>query len=159
MVPEQKFWRTVTAGIVAWIVFTIILYMAPVMGIPKMDVPQLLGGMFGMNSPAFGWIMHFMVGMILAFVYTYWFAGHLAGAPWLRGLEFGVLPWLVMMIIVAPMLPLVNPTTAKMPPGFFLANMGVMATMGSLIAHLIWGAVLGAAYGGAGATRPQMVRA
>lgn len=33
---EQRFWRTVTAGVIAWFVFTIILYMAPAMGVPKM---------------------------------------------------------------------------------------------------------------------------
>jgi hypothetical protein len=30
------------------------------MGVPKMDLPQMLGGMFGMNSLAFGWMIHFV---------------------------------------------------------------------------------------------------
>jgi uncharacterized membrane protein YagU involved in acid resistance len=156
---EQKFWRTVMAGVIAWIVFTIILYMVPAMGVPKMDLPALLGGMFGMNSVAMGWVMHFIVGMVLAFVYAYWLVEYLPGAPWLRGLEYGVLPWLTMMVIVAPMLPVVDPMTAKMPPGFFLANMGTMATVGSLIAHLIWGVVLGAVSGDAGVTHREAARA
>jgi hypothetical protein len=50
--PEHKFWRTVTAGIAAWLVFPIVLYMAPLMNVPKMDLPQMLGGIFGMNSLA-----------------------------------------------------------------------------------------------------------
>ena len=67
---------------------------------------------------------------------------------WLRGLLFGLVPWIVMMVMVAPMLPMLNPSMAKMPPGFFFANLGVGAIMGSLVAHLIFGAVLGAVYGG-----------
>ena len=132
--------------------------MAPLMGVPKMDVPALLGGMFGMNSLAFGWIMHFVVGVVLALIYMYWFVDHLVGAPWVRGLTFSVLPWLATMVVIAPMLPLVNPMLVKMPPGFFLANMCVMGPMGSLIGHLIWGAVLGAAYGDGEAREPAVAR-
>jgi hypothetical protein len=29
--------------------------------------------------------MHFMIGMTLAFIYTYWFVDRLAGASWLQG--------------------------------------------------------------------------
>lgn len=112
-----------------------------------------------MNSTAMGWVMHFIVGMMLAFICAYWLVDHLPGAPWLRGLEYGVLPWLAMMVIVAPMLPMLNPMAAKMPPGFFLAHMGMMTTMGSLMGHLIWGLVLCPVYGDVGMTRQQTARA
>ncbi len=132
--------------------------MAPLMGAPKMDLPAVLGGMFGINSLAFGWIMHFVIGIVLALIYAYWLVDRLAGAPWLRGLTFSILPWLVMMVVIAPLLPALNPMMAKMPPGFFLANIGIMAAIGSLIGHLIWGAVLGAVYGGGEARKRVAVQ-
>jgi uncharacterized protein DUF6789 len=144
----HRFGQAIKAGLIAWIVFTLVLYMAPLMGVPKMDVPAMLAGMFGMNNLAFGWMMHLAIGLVLALIYAYWFADLVGGAPWVRGLTFGMLPWLAMMVVIAPMLPVLNPMVAKMPPGVFLANMGLMASMGSLLGHLIWGAVLGATYGG-----------
>jgi hypothetical protein len=139
--------RALLAGFVGWVVFTLVLLMAPLMGVPPMNVPQMLGGMFGMNSLFMGWVMHLMIGLALGAIYVYWFADWLPGAPWARGLLFGVAPWLVMMAMVAPMLPALDPMLAKMPPGFFFANMGLMAIMGSLVAHLAYGVVTGAVYG------------
>lgn len=144
---QPRFGRALGAGIIGLMAFTMMLYAAPYMGVPKMEVPALLGGMFGINSLAVGWMMHVMIGIVLALIYAYGFVDRAAGAGWLRGLKFGILPWFVMMIVVAPMLPLVNPTAAKMPPGIFLANLGMMAAIGSLVAHLVWGIVVGAVYG------------
>lgn len=145
---NPSFGRALLAGFIAWVVFTAVLFMAPAMGLPAMNVPAMLGGMFGMNSLFIGWIMHLMIGLLLALGYVYWLGRYLPGAGWLRGLLFGIIPWLMMMIIIAPMLPILNPSLAKMPPGFFFANLGAAATMASLMAHLIFGLVLGAVYGG-----------
>jgi hypothetical protein len=57
-----------------------------------------------------------------------------------------------------PMPPVLNPSMAKIPPGFFALSMGIMVPMGGLIAHLIWGTVLGGVYGAAGATRQQTIQ-
>lgn len=147
MQVRKDFGRALLAGLIGWAVFTTVLFMAPLMGVPPMNVPQMLGGMFGMNSLAVGWILHLMIGLALGVIYVYGFAERLAGAPWLRGMLFGIAPWLIMMAVVAPMLPVLDPMLAKMPPGFFFANMGAMAVMGSLIAHLLYGLVTGAVYG------------
>ena len=134
-------------------VFTLLLEMAPAMGLPKMNVPAMLGDMFGMNSLLVGWMMHFVIGVGLIILYAYVFADRFSGPAWLRGLQFAVLPWLVMMVMLAPMLGILDPMMSKMPPGFFLIHIGVMAPIGSLVVHLIYGAVGGAVYGYAGATR------
>jgi peptidoglycan/LPS O-acetylase OafA/YrhL len=102
---QRRFWQAIKAGIIAWIVFPLMLYMAPLMRVPKMDVPAILGGMFGVNSLAVGWMMHLVIGLVLALIYAYWFVDRVGGVPWMRGLTFSVLPWLAMMIVVAPMQP------------------------------------------------------
>jgi hypothetical protein len=114
---QHRFWQAIKAGIAAWIVFTLVLYIAPLMGVPKMDVPAMLGGMFELNNLGFGWMMHLAIGLMLALIYAYWFVDLVGGVPWVRGLTFGVLPWLAMMVVIAPMLPLLNPMMTRMPPG------------------------------------------
>lgn len=145
---RKDFSRALLAGLLGWVAFTAVLFMAPRMGLPPMNVPRMLGGMFGINSLAMGWALHLMVGLGLGVIYAYGFSERLPGAAWLRGMLFGLVPWLFMMVVLAPMLPAVDPMLARMPPGFFFVNMGLMAVMGSLIAHLIFGLVIGAVYGG-----------
>src|SRR5579862_2152400 len=145
---EPKFGRALFAGIAAWVAFALILYAAPLVGLPEIDVPGMLGGLYGWNSAALGWVLLFVTGIAFALLYAYRFVNRLPGAGWQRGLVFGILPWLVMMVIVAPLLPLLSPTMAPTAtPGFFFTEMGLGAIMGLLIAHLGWGTVLGAVYG------------
>ncbi len=144
---KVSFGKALLAGFVGWVVMTIVLLMAPLMGVPKMSIPAMLGGMFGLNSIALGWVMHLMIGLVFGIVYAYWLEPHLTGPGWFKGLKFSLIPWIVLMVIVAPMMPMVDPMIRAMPPGFFFANMGLMATMGTLVAHLAYGVVLGAMYG------------
>jgi len=154
-VLQASFGRALLGGLVGWVALTLVMVMAPLMGVPPMSIPSMLGGMFGVNSLVFGWIMHLMIGLVLGLVYAYRIAPHFSGAPWLRGLLYSLLPWLVLMVVIAPVLPVLNPMLAKMPPGFFFANIGFMAIMGTLIAHLVYGVVLGAIVGAPSFTRQE----
>ncbi len=59
-------------GIIATAVMTGFIFMAPVMGLPKMNPSALLSGMMGM--PLFiGYLLHFMIGIIFAAAYVYVF--------------------------------------------------------------------------------------
>lgn len=146
--------RALAGGFVGTVAFTMLLYVGPLMGFPKMDLMTMLGTMFVSDpSAAFvpGLIMHFMIGLILSLGYAFLFVRLLPGDPWLRGALYGLVPWLMAMVIVMPMMALVHPMVragAIPAPGFFLAAMGtVMAPLGSLIGHLLYGAVLGVVYG------------
>ncbi|RPD99149.1 hypothetical protein EGM88_03930 [Aureibaculum marinum] len=67
---NTKMQRTVLAGIVGTAIMTIIMMIASLMGMPKMSPPQMLSGTLGM--PIFvGWGMHFIIGVLFAFTYTY----------------------------------------------------------------------------------------
>lgn len=54
-----------------------------------------------------------------------------------HGVTLGVIGWLIMMVVLMPMA----------GAGLFGRNMGVMATLMTLVLHLIFGAVLGWVYG------------
>jgi hypothetical protein len=89
--------RAILAGFIATLVMTMIMYAAPMMGMPKMDIAGMLGSLFnGMEAPpamsALWWtgmIIHFVDGTILfPLVYAYFLYGLFTGSPWLRGATF-----------------------------------------------------------------------
>lgn len=146
--------RALLAGLAGTVAFTALIYAGPSMGLPRMDIATMLGTMFVANPGAAfapGLAMHLMIGLVLALGYAFLFAHWLPGRPWLRGALYGLVPWAMMMVVVLPMLGLVHPLVraGMMPaPGLFLSGMGtVMAPLGGLIGHLVYGAVLGAVYG------------
>lgn len=132
--------RAVVAGLVGTAVMTAVgLWVAPMMGIPRMNPAEMLAGQMGGNA-LLGWAAHLMIGIILALIYAV-VASSLPGAPALRGALFGLAPWLIVMLIMMPM------------SGMPMFGGTVAGAMGSLIGHLVYGAVVGAIYG-----RPDAVK-
>ncbi len=126
--------RAMLAGLVATLVMTMVgLWVAPMMGIPRMNPAEMLAGAMGGNL-ALGWAGHLMIGVILALIYAV-VAPWLPGPPWLRGALYGIAPWLMAQLIVIPMM------------GMPLFSGSAVMAMGSLIGHLVYGAVLGGIYG------------
>jgi len=97
-----------------------------------------MSGAMGMPVIA-GWAAHFMMGTVLAIVYTLIFSSRLPGTPWVRGAIFSLLPWIAKEIMVSPM----------MGTGIFesVAPDALLLVMGGLFGHLAYGVVLGAIYG------------
>jgi hypothetical protein len=141
--------RAIAAGIAAWIAFVLILLAYPSLDISSLDVAQMLGGVFGLNNAAAGWAFLFVAGIFFALAYAGWFVDRLPGPAWQRGLMYAVIPWLVMAVVVAPLLPVLNPTMdPRTVPGVYFSNLGLVAAFGMLVAFLAWGVVLGAVYSG-----------
>jgi uncharacterized membrane protein YagU involved in acid resistance len=133
IIMESKFVKAVLAGIVATAVMTVVGVLAPYMGLPKMNPAELLSGMLGV-SPALGWIMHFMIGIIFASAYVYWFNPkvNIHSRFW-KGITFGFAVFVFAQIMMFLM--------AKMMPGSSQSMQGNMVLMmiGSLIGHLVYG--------------------
>lgn len=138
--------RVVLAGLAATAVMTLIMLMAPLMGMPEMNIGKMLGGFMGV--PTFiGWAGHFMIGVALAIGYGMFFEPRLNNAPVVRGILYGLIPWLVSQVMVNPM----------MGAGLFAANTPApfLMVMGSLLGHVAYGAILGVAF--ARAATPAVV--
>ena len=134
---ENKFVRSILAGVVATAVMTVFTFIAPMMGLPKMNPADMLSGMLGV-SPIVGWIMHFMIGIIFAAVYVYLFNPHVhihsrAGKGLLYGFIVFVFAQIMMFIMSKIML---------MPASSMKNNM-VLMMVGSLIGHLVFGMLVG----------------
>lgn len=141
--------KQLLAGFAATAAMTALMYLAPMMGMPKMDIATMLGTMFlGSLGAAFwlGLMVHLMMGTLL-FPVTYRFAlqpGTGGGTG--RGLIFGLILWAAANLMVMPMMGAIHPMvkSGMMPaPGLLMLNLGVMAPVGSLIGHVVYGALLG----------------
>ena len=99
-----------------------------------MNIGEMLGSMMG-GITALGWMAHFVMGLMLTVGYALVFVGRLPGPYPVRGMIFSLVPWLMAQVVVMPM----------MGSGFFSGSM--LAAGGSLMGHLVFGAVVGAVYG------------
>jgi uncharacterized protein DUF6789 len=83
----------------------------------------------------------FLGGMVWALLYALVFDARLTGAAWQRGVKFALVPWLFSLLIFMPLL------------GGGMLGLGLGAgplpTVGNLILHGVYGAVLGAVWGSA----------
>ena len=132
--------RLVLGGFLGTLAMTAMMYMvAPMMGV-RMDIAAMLGSMLG-GSWAAGMAMHFFNGtVVFPLVYGYLLVSRLPGPPVVRGALWGVALWLIAQTMVMPM----------MGAGLFSAAAGGMvAAVGSLVGHLVYGAILGAVNGSA----------
>lgn len=126
--------KAVLAGLLATAVMTALMLMAPMLGMPPMNIGKLLASRMGGNI-ALGWVGHFMIGTVLALIYAGFFVHRLRGPAGARGAVFSLLPWLVAQSVMMPM----------MGMGFFSGSM--LMAVGSLMGHLVYGFVLGQVYG------------
>jgi len=114
--------------------FTLLMYKeAPMMGLPKMDIAAMLGQILGGWTP--GMMMHFANGvLIFPLIYAYLLFSRFPGAPAVKGVTWGGVLWVMAQLIVMPM----------MGAGVFGLKMGgIMSAFGSLIGHVVYGALLG----------------
>ncbi|MDP1675549.1 MAG: hypothetical protein Q8L88_01695 [Bacteroidota bacterium] len=124
--------KTIFAGITATAVMTLVTYLAPMMGLPEMNIPAMLSGMMGVPIIV-GWVMHFMIGITFALGYTFLFAAkvkiqNLA----VKGAVFGFAAFIMAQIVMVMMGLVMGPMPA--PEGGMLPMM-----VGSIIGHVMYG--------------------
>lgn len=133
--------RAILGGFVGTLAITLMMYkVGPMMGMMKMDIAESLGKMIGMGWTT-GMVVHFMNGTIIfPLIYVFLLYQILPGGPTVKGTTWGVILWLLAQVMVMPM----------MGGGVFSSRMGGMMTAaGSLIGHIIYGALLGSIGGSA----------
>lgn len=127
--------RVIGAGLLGTLAMTAIgVFVAPMMGMPPMNPADMLAAKMG-GSQILGWMGHLMIGTVLAVIYAALFVNRLPGPPVLRGVLFSLLPWLMAQLVVMPMM------------GMPLFSGSAALAGGSLVGHMVYGAVLGAMVG------------
>ena len=134
---KPNWMRAIVGGFVGTLALTFMIYqVAPKMGV-KMDIAGQLGQMFG--SWTMGLVLHFILGTVVySLIYALLAYRFLPGPPVMKGLVWGVVLWLGLQLVAMPM----------MGAGVLSTRAGGMkAVIGSLFAHLAYGALLGSIAG------------
>ena len=141
----------VAAGIVGTIIMTMVMQMAPKMGMPKMDIVGMLGSMFSADGNRMvGMVMHFMMGIVFAVVYAFLWSAGIGTVGLLWGVLFGAVHWLISGVMMGGMSMMhagVKAGTVDAPGVFMVNSGGMMAFMGGLMGHVIFGLVVALVYG------------
>ena len=134
-------WKGVIAGFFATIILALILIAFNALGIlPELDIVHLIDTLGSIQRVA-AWVDHFIVGTLL------WgpiFAAYESmSAPmrprWQKGLIFGVITWLLMMVIF---MPVIGGGSANL----FGLKLGIVTTIGMLGMNLVYGLAIGVFY-------------
>jgi hypothetical protein len=145
-----------TFGFIATAVLTAILVAAQLMRQTRMDIPTMLGTLFTSDldrSKFWGIIIHFFNGQVFALFYASGFS-LLGKSGVLLGGLFGFVHGLLALALIIPALPSIHPRMASEreglqfavlePPALFARNYGSRTVAVTLVAHIIYGAILGA---------------
>jgi uncharacterized membrane protein YagU involved in acid resistance len=131
----------IIAGLAGTVAMTILMYLAPLMGMPKLDIISMLGTMFTSNKTVatiIGVMAHLMMGVVFAFIYVLLWSFGIGSPTWLWGLIFGAVHGL-MVYLIMPMINRMHPRPVEMEGGTKLA-------VGMLMVHMLYGLVVALVY-------------
>ncbi|MBL0126425.1 MAG: hypothetical protein IPP83_02975 [Flavobacteriales bacterium] len=133
---NPKLLKAIVAGVAGTAVMTLVMMIAPMMGMPKMNPPAMLSMMMGMPI-AIGWIMHFMIGIVFALAYALLFMKVVrkVNSPVLKGVLFGLAAFVFAQMAMGAM----GAILGGMPP--MEGSMMLMA-IGGIVGHVVFGIVV-----------------
>jgi hypothetical protein len=143
-------------GLLATAALTAIMIAAQMAGLTRLDLPLVLGALVSEDpdrARVAGFFIHLGVGQGFALGYAATFA-LVDRATWWLGAMLGLLHAAVALMVLLPLLPGIHPrmashragpssTAVLEPPGLLGLNYGVQTPSVAIVAHLVYGAVLG----------------
>jgi hypothetical protein len=150
-------WPALIGGVAGTFVLTSLLRAATELRRTRIDLPFLLGTVVTADrqrAKLVGYFLHLVAGLLFSLVYYLGFVG-LGRAGWLLGAGFGAVHGLfAMTTLVNVLLPAIHPrmgsslssvdsTALLEAPGFLMLNYGRATPIVTLIAHVLYGAIVG----------------
>jgi hypothetical protein len=150
-------WGAVAGGLVGTLVLTTMLRAASELGLTRMDIPFLLGTAVTedrVRAKAAGYALHFVFGLLFGLAYYAVFlvldeSGVLLGAllGFVHALFAGSALVNVLLPVVHPRMGTGFDATGSSPlvepPGFLLLNYGRQTPLVTVMAHIVYGAIVG----------------
>lgn len=147
-------WATFGSG--ATVALTAIIIGAQLAGLTRMDLPTMLGTLLAGEpdrARLVGLVLHLLIGQFFALFYLAAFS-HLGRATWWIGAIFGGFHGVAALTLLVPLLPAVHPRmsserggpnldAALEPPGLLALNYGPQTAFVTMVAHVVYGAILG----------------
>jgi hypothetical protein len=145
-------------GLVATTLLTGVMIVFQLTGRTRLDLPLMLGTIFVTDpdrARVAGFFAHLAMGQLFAVFYAAGFSALDNSTWWLGGL-FGLVHAFVALAVLVPLLPGAHPrmaseragpdsTAVLEPPGLFAVNYGLSTPLVAVLAHVVYGAVLGLA--------------
>ena len=153
-------WKSsVLWGFVGTVVLTGLMSGSQALGLTRMSLPFLLGTMFTPDrdrAKLVGFGVHLINGWWLALIYAAAFQSW-RRATWWLGLGVGLVHVSFVLLVLMPLAPVLHPRMASEqrgpeptrqlePPGPLGLNYGRRTPLSMLVAHLVYGCILGAFY-------------
>jgi len=150
-------WAAMVGGLAGTLVLTSVLRAASELRKTRVDLPFLLGTAVTADrqrAKLIGYLLHLVVGLLFSLAYYVGFVW-LGRAGWLLGAGFGVIHAVfAMTALVNVLLPVIHPrmgsslssvesTALLEAPGFLMLNYGRATPVVTLIAHVVYGAIVG----------------
>ena len=144
-------------GLLATTLLTVVMIVAQLAGLTRMDIPLLLGTIFVQDpdrARVAGFFVHLVNGQAFALFYAVAFAVR-DRAGLAAGAGLGFVHGLVALSVIVPLLPAVHPhmTSERAgpevsgavlePPGLFGRNYGRETAVVTMLAHVAYGGLLG----------------
>lgn len=125
-----------------------LMYGAPMMGMPRVNIAQLMGSMvvpLGRSAFAVGLMAHFVMGVIFAAIYAAVWTSDSIPVTWWSGLTLGA----VHSVVAAAGMRVVMPMNREVKAGRLESPLtaGPRGAVGMLMGHLFFGLVVALVYG------------
>ncbi|HET7205032.1 MAG TPA: hypothetical protein VFI95_00500 [Terriglobales bacterium] len=146
-------------GFVATTALSVLLEGTQGMGLTRMNLPFMIGTMFTVDrdrAKAYGFIVHVLNGWVFSLGYVFIFESLHQGNWWLGaviGLGHALFVLVVLMSLMPGLHPRIaseqyGPTASRMlePPGFMALNYGIQTPISVVLAHVVFGVILGSFY-------------
>jgi uncharacterized membrane protein YagU involved in acid resistance len=146
-------------GFASTVILTTLMAGSQGVGMTRMNIPFLLGTMITPDrdrARLYGIGLHLLNGWLFSLVYVATF--HAWGGPtWWKGAAIGLVHAAFVLAVAVPALPAVHPRMASdqrgptvvrqlEPPGFLALHYGRATPISVVLAHLVFGIVLGGLY-------------
>jgi len=143
-------------GLLATTVLTAVMIVAQMAGGTRLDLPLVLGSLLTPDpdrARIVGFFIHLAAGQVFALGYAAVFF-LLGQSSWWLGAVLGLLHVAVALTVILPLLPAIHPRMASTragpsstavlePPGLLGLNYGIQTPAVAIVAHVVYGAVLG----------------
>jgi uncharacterized membrane protein YagU involved in acid resistance len=146
-------------GFASTVVLTTLMAASQGIGLTRMNIPYLLGTMVTADrdrAKLLGFTLHLINGWIFSLVYVAAFYAW-GGPTWWKGAAIGLVHALFVLAVGMPTMPGLHPRMASEtrgptvvrqlePPGFFGMNYGYRTPISIIVAHVLFGIILGTFY-------------
>lgn len=143
-------------GIIATAVMVSVMAASQNLGWSRLSMSFLIGSAFTSNrrsANVVGAVLYFIGGWLFAFFYYLFFSVLGRASEWL-GAAIGFVHGVLLLAILLPLMPYMHPRMASEydgpsgerrlePPGFLALHYGFRTPFAALVAHVLYGAILG----------------